>query len=110
LIKIRADKLQFFRAEVSIMQRKDSRTFNHLLLSIHKALQEHLMKDFSESLAFRIIDHNVRKHLVGTGNRQEYAKIINAIVSDYQAIKPLGPVDIADLKKELHNAVRQIEH
>jgi hypothetical protein len=92
------------------MQQKGLKTFNHALLSIHKALQEHLMKDFSAPLASRIIEHNVRKHHVETKNRQQYAKLINAIVSDYQAIKPLGPINIADLKKELHDAVRQIEN
>jgi len=68
------------------------------------------MKDFSASLASRIIEHNVRKHRVDARNHQEYAKLINAIVSDYQAIKPLGHINIADLKKELQAAVRRIKN
>ena len=66
------------------------------------------MKDFSASLALRIVEHNIRKHHVETENRQDYAKLINAIVSDYQAIKPLGQINVAELKKELQAAVRQI--
>ena len=68
------------------------------------------MKDFSASLASRIIEHNVRKHRVDARNHQKYAKLINAIVSDYQAIKPLGHINIADLKKELQAAVRRIKN
>jgi hypothetical protein len=50
------------------MQPKSYKTFNHALLNIHAALKEHLMKDFSASLASRIIEHNVRKHCVETKN------------------------------------------
>jgi hypothetical protein len=90
------------------MQQKSSKTVNHALLNIHAALKEHLMKDFSASLASRIIEHNVRKHCVETKNHQEYAKLINAIVSDYQAIRPLGHINVDDLKKDLQAAVGQI--
>ena len=90
------------------MQSKSSKTGNNTSLYIHAAFKEHLMKDFCSSLAVRIIEHNVKKHLVGTKNRQHYAKLINAILSDYQAIQPLGHINIADLKKDLQAAVRQI--
>lgn len=90
------------------MQPNSSKTFNHALLHIHKALKEHLMKDFSASLASRIIEHNVRRHRVETKNHPEYEKLINAIVSDYQAIRPLGHINVDDLKKELQAAVRQM--
>ena len=90
------------------MQQKGSKTVNHASLNIHAALKEHLMKDFSASLASRIIEHNVKKHRVGTKNCQHYTKLINAIVSDYQAIQPLGHNSVDDLKKELQAAVRQI--
>jgi len=92
-----------------IMQSKRSKSLNHTVLNIQTALKEHLMKDFSASLASQIIEHNIRKHYVETRNHQEYAKLINAIASDYQAIKPLGHINVADLKKELRAAVRQLE-
>jgi translation initiation factor 2B subunit (eIF-2B alpha/beta/delta family) len=98
-----------FMVEEIIMQPKSSKSFNHSLLNVQSALKEHLMKDFSASLALRIIEHNIRKHRVETKNRQDYAKLINAIVSDYQAIQPLGHINVADLKKELQTAVRKIK-
>ena len=97
-----------FRVEVIKVQPKGSKTVNHAPLNIHAALKEHLMKDFCSSLAVRIIEHNVKKHRVGTKDCQHYTKLINAIVSDYQAIQPLGHITVADLKKELQAVVRQI--
>ena len=89
------------------MKPKSSKVLNRTTFIIHAALKEHLMKDFSASLATRIIEHNIRKHRIETNNCREYAKLINAIVSDYQAIKPIGHITVADLKRELQAAVRQ---
>jgi hypothetical protein len=90
------------------VQSKSSKTYDNEPLNIHAVFKEHLMKDFCSSLAVRIIEHNVKKHCIGSNNRQYYAKLINAIVSDYQAIQPLGHITVADLKKDLQAAVRQI--
>lgn len=90
------------------MHPRSSKSLNHALLNIHAALKEHLMKDFSASLASRIVEHNIRRHRAGIKNRKEYTKLINAIISDYQAIKPLGHIKVADLKKEMQDAVRQL--
>ena len=90
------------------MQPKSSKAINYALLNIEAALKKHLMKDFSAPLALRIIEHNVRKHRIETKNPQKCVRLINAIVSDYQAIKPIGHINVADLKKELQAAVRLI--
>lgn len=88
------------------MRQKNSKSLDHTLLNIHSALKEHLMKDFSPSLASQIIEHNIRKHRAEINNSLEYAELINGIVSDYQAIRPLGHISVAELRKELRDAVR----
>jgi hypothetical protein len=91
------------------MKSKRSKPLNHTVFNIQTALKERLMIDFSASLASQIIERNIRKYHVETRNHQEYAKLINSVACDYQAIKPVGRINVADLKKELRAAVRQLD-
>ncbi len=72
--------------------------------------KETLMKDFSESLSSNMILQNCRKHNLKLNSRDKaaYRKVINSIAYDYKAIKPVGSVKVAHLKKQLRDAVRQI--
>ncbi len=72
--------------------------------------KETLMKDFSESLSSNMILQNYRKHKLKLNSRDKavYRKVINSIAYDYRAIKPVGSVNVAYLKKELRSAIRQI--
>ncbi len=72
--------------------------------------KETLMKDFSESLSSNMILQNYRKHNLKLNSRDKaaYRKVINSIAYDYRAIKPVGSVNVAYLKKELRSAIRQI--
>ena len=72
--------------------------------------KETLMKDFTESLSSSMILQNYRKHNLKLNSRDKaaYRKVINSIAYDYRAIKPVGSVNVAHLKKELRSAIRQI--
>ncbi len=63
-------------------------------------IKESLSKDFSAALSEQIILQNVRKSYLDLENlnREGYIKLVESIISDYMAIKPLGN-DNADLKK-----------
>ena len=77
-----------------------------ILKNVQDALKELLMKDFSESLATRIIWRNCRNHrLRSEVLEHSYEKLISSIASDYEAINPLGRIKAAQLKKDLRAAL-----
>ena len=71
-------------------------------------LKDILMKDFSESVSSLIINHNYYKHglKLNSLNNADKTKVVNAIVSDYKAIKPIGSVAVVQLKKGLRLAIK----
>lgn len=76
-------------------------------LAVTARMKDILMKDFSESLSSQIIKHNYDRHgpkATGFSNRSK-TKVVNSIVSDYKAIKPIGSVSDDQLKKSLRLAI-----
>lgn len=72
-------------------------------------LKNVLMKDFSGPLSLLMIKHNYCKYSLqskslDTGGK---TKIVNLIVSDCKAIKPIGGVSVIQLKRELRLAMKQ---
>jgi len=39
-------------------------------------------------------------------NNADKTKVVNSIISDYKAIKPIGSVSVVQLKKDLHLAIK----
>lgn len=66
-------------------------------------LKDILMRDFSEPLASQIIKYAYDKHDINERNFNNggKTKVINAIVSDYKAMKPIGSVSAVQLKKNI---------
>lgn len=67
-----------------------------------------LIKDFSEPMSSQIIKHALDKHGMSAKsfNNSGKAKVINEIVSDYRAIKPIGSDSAVQLKKNLCLALK----
>lgn len=77
-------------------------------LAANGRLKDILIRDFSEPLSSQIIKHAYDKH---GGNEKRFnngdkTKVIDTIVSDYQAIKPIGSVSVTELKKSLRLALK----
>ena len=77
-------------------------------LMVTARLKDILMQDFSEALSSQIIKQNYHKHglQLNSLNNGAKTKVINLIVSDYKAIKPIGSVSVAKLKKDLRYAIK----
>jgi hypothetical protein len=71
-------------------------------------LKDILMRDFSEPLVSQIIKHAYDKHGINekSFNNGGKTKLINTIVSDYRAIKPIGSVSAVKLKKNLRLSLK----
>jgi hypothetical protein len=89
------------------MRTKKQQMMRLTSLAVAARMKDVLMSDFSESLSSQIIKHNYNKHgskATGFSNRSK-TKIVNSIVSDYRAIKPIGSVSDDQLKKSLRLAI-----
>jgi len=77
-------------------------------LAVTAGIKNILMKDFSESLSSQIIKHNYDKVDLKAKDFSSSAKtqVINSIVSDYRAIKPIGSFSVDKLKKSLRLAIQ----
>ena len=77
-------------------------------LAVTAGLKGVLMNDFSESLSSQIIKQNYHNHGLkpGTLNNGGKTKVVNAIVSDYKAIQPVGSISVVQLKKSLRLAIK----
>ena len=77
-------------------------------LTVTARLNNILIKDFSESLSSQIIKQNFYKHGLKLNrlNNDGKTKVVNSIVSDYKAIKPVGSVSVVQLKKDLRLAIK----
>jgi nitrogen fixation protein FixH len=78
------------------------------LTSMAVTVSNILMNDFSESLSSLIIKQNTYKHglTLNSLNKDGKAKTVNSIASNYKAIKPIGCVSLAQLKKDLRLAIK----
>lgn len=77
-------------------------------LMVTARLNNVLIRDFSESVSSQIIKQNIFKHFLKSNSLNDSAKtkLINSIVSDYKAIKPIGSVSVVQLKKDLRLAIK----
>lgn len=77
-------------------------------MAVTAGLKDILMKDFSESLSSQMIKHNYCKHglKVKSLDSGGKAKVVDSIISDYKAIKPIGSVSVDQLKKDLCLAIK----
>jgi len=77
-------------------------------LTVTARLNNILIKDFSESLSSQIIKQNFYKHGLKLNrlNNDCKTKVVNSIVSDYKAIKPVVSVSVVQLKKDLRLAIK----
>lgn len=73
-----------------------------------RSLQRVFMKDFSEALSVQMIKYYCSEHYLKMSSihNSDKTALINSIVSDYQAIKPIGNVSVKKLKKELRLAIK----
>ena len=76
-------------------------------MAVTARLKDILKKDFSESLSSQIIRQNFYKHKLKLSslNNGGKTKVVNSIVSDYRAIKPIGSVSVDKLKRDLRLAI-----
>jgi hypothetical protein len=77
-------------------------------MTVTARLKDILKKDFSESLSAQIIKQNYTRHRFNLNSLKSGAKtkLVNSIISDYKAIKPIGSVPVDQLKKDLRIAIK----
>lgn len=73
----------------------------HASIVVNK-IKESLNKDFCEKLSSQIILQNCKKNHLSLTNldRAGYIRLVDSIISDYRAIKPLGNNNVALKKRE----------
>lgn len=71
--------------------------------SAYTRLRNSLTEDFSEALSTQIILQNMRKCFIDLDNLSgmDYLRLVDAIISDYEMINPLGDNNISLKKEEL---------
>jgi hypothetical protein len=90
------------------MRSKKQKLMQSTSLAVASGLQYILMRDFSESLSFLIIKHNYCKHglKLTSLDMSGKEKVVDSIISDFKAIKPIGGVSVLQLKKKLLLAIK----
>ncbi len=90
------------------MRLKKQKMMRLTSMAVTAGLNNILTKDFSESLSSQIIKQNFYKHglKLNSLNNGSKTKVVNSIISDYKAIKPIGSVSVVQLKKDLRLAIK----
>jgi hypothetical protein len=85
---------------------------NHGSLVLKVKIKEILTKDFCEALSDKIISQNCKKFRLNLNklDKNNYLQLINAIISDYKAIKPRGMINYNQVKRELYSEIKRIIH
>ena len=98
------------------MNNKKNYSSNHGSLVLKVKIKEILTKDFCEALSDKIISQNCKKFRLNLNklDKNNYLQLINAIISDYKAIKktikPRGMINYNQVKRELYSEIKRIVH
>ena len=80
---------------------------NTFSFPVHTIIKNFLNKDFSDALSTQIIIHNSKKCSLDLAHldSDSYFRLVDAIISDYKNIKPLGGCNAFRKKKELLSGI-----